>query len=358
MTGSVVLEPNRLRGLVNSIFAYNGCSAEEAAAIAGHLLESDMYGHPSHGCGLVPLYIDNLIKGEVLPNRKIERLALTQGFLLFDGCGGFGQSLGVQLVDEVLAHAKTAATAVFGLRNVHHLGRIGDYGERFAAADFATILLVNTVSRPIVAPFGGAEARMGTNPICISVPRRGAPPIVLDFATSAIAVGKCRVAMEKGEAIPSGLAIDAKGEPTTDPSVLYASPQGALKPMGGYKGSGLNLMCELFSACIGGLTMPQARLQSSGVINNLVGMCFHMGHLPDTLDRIESVVEYFLATRPAREGGPVKLPGTTEREAGARRRAAGVPMALATWRAIAHLARTAQISEATIRAVTLAGDDP
>ena len=144
----------------------------------------------------------------------------------------------MQLVDEVLAHSKATGTAVFGLRNAHHLGRIGDYGERFAAADFASVLFVNTVSRPIVAPFGGAEARMGTNPVCISVPRRDVPPIVLDFATSAIAVGKCRVALEKGEQIPPGLAMDSAGEPTTDPGVLYASPQGALKPMGGIQGFG------------------------------------------------------------------------------------------------------------------------
>ena len=358
MTATVVLEPNRLRAIVNSIFAFHGCAPVEAAAIARHLLESDLYGHASHGCGLVPLYIENLIKGAVLPNRTLERIPLAQGFLLFDGGSGFGQSLGVQLVDEVLAHARNTGSAIFGLRNAHHLGRIGDYGERFAAADFVSVLFVNTVSRPVVAPFGGAEARMGTNPICISVPRRDAPPIVLDFATSAIAVGKCRVALEKGEPIPRGVAMNAEGEPTTDPGVLYATPQGALKSMGGYKGSGLNLMSELFSACIGGLTMLQARPQSSSAINNLVGMCFRTELLPGALDRIESVAEYFLATRPAREDGPVKLPGTTEREAYAQRRAAGVPMASATWAVIAKLARAASVSAAEISAVTVAGTNP
>jgi uncharacterized oxidoreductase len=355
MTATVVLEPNRLRAVVNSIFAFHGCAAVEAAAIARHLLESDLYGHASHGCGLVPLYVELLMKGDVFPNRTIERLPLTQGFLLFDGGRGFGQSLGVQLVDEVLVHARAAGTAVFGLRNAHHLGRIGDYGERFAAADFASVLFVNTVSRPIVAPFGGAEARMGTNPICITIPRRNAPPIVLDFATSAIAVGKCRVALEKGEPIPPGSAMDALGEPTTDPRVLYASPQGALKPMGGYKGSGLNLVTEIFSACIGGLTMSQASPQSGGAINSLVGMCFRMALLPGAFDGIESVAEYFLATRPARQDGPVKLPGTTEREAYAQRHIAGVPMASATWARIADLARAAKIPEAEIRAVTIPG---
>ena len=357
MTGTLILDPNRLREVVTSIFEFHGCAPREANAIARHLLDADLYGHPSHGCGLVPLYIANVIKGEVLPNQTLQRLSPKQGFLLFDGGNGFGQSLGVQLVEQVLAHSRDDGIAVFGLRNAHHLGRIGDYGERFAAADYASVMFVNTVSRPIVAPFGGAEARMGTNPVCISVPRRNAPPIVLDFATSAIAVGKCRVALEKGEPIPAGMAVNARGEPTTDPGVLYTSPQGALRPVGGYKGSGLNLMSELFAACIGGLTMPQARPQSGSVINSLVGMCFRTAQLPDALEHIESVVEYFLATRPAREDGPVKLPGAPEREAGMQHRAAGVSMARSTWAAIAELAREAGVPEAEIRLVAVSGDD-
>jgi uncharacterized oxidoreductase len=351
MGAGISLDPARLCELLEALFAAHGCAQAEAHAVARHLVEADLSGHPSHGAGLTPLYLANIRSGEVRVNRVLERVPIAGGFLLFEGGRGFGQSLGGQLVDQVVALCGEHGVAVFGLRNSHHMGRIGDYGERFAVAGFASALFVNTVSRPIVAPHGGSEARMGTNPVCIAMPRRDAPPLVLDFATSAIAVGKCRVALENGQSIPPGAAIDADGEPTTDPAVLYSSPQGALRAMGAHKGSGMNLLCELFAACIGGLTMCDANPASGGVINNLVGMCFRASALPGAQVQIESAIRYFLATRPDRVDGPVRVPGSPERERHQHLLSDGVPMASATWTAIADLARAAGIAEKQIASV-------
>lgn len=353
--GSVVLDVTRLRGLLEQLFAGNGCGVAEAQAIARHLVDADLSGHPSHGSGLTPIYVANLKSGEVRPGRTIERVPNAGGILLFDGLRGFGQSLGLQLVEEVVRQASDAGAAVFGLRNVHHLGRIGDYGERLAGAGFASVMFVNTVSRPIVAAHGSAEARMGTNPVCITLPRRAAPPVVLDFATSAIAVGKCRVALEKGEAIDAGILLDASGEPTTDPAVLYREPRGALRAMGGHKGSGLNLICELFSAYIGGLTMPDARPSSGSVINDLVGMCFRADALPDAHARVEAAIGYFCGARPHRTEGPVRLPGEPERHAREQGLSSGVAMAARTWAAIVELARAASVPGPVVDAVPIAG---
>jgi len=357
MNGTVYLDSDRLRWLLVALFEAHGCASAEAGDIAAHLVDADLYGHPSHGVGLVPSYIANIRAGEVVPNRSPERVPVDGGFQLYDGCKGFGQSVGRRLVAEVVASAADSGVAVFGLRRVHHLGRIGDYGERFANAGFASVMFVNTVSRPIVAPFGGREARMGTNPVCITLPRPGNAPIVLDFATSAIAVGKCRVALEKGLQIPAGTALDSTGEPTTDPRALYASPQGALMTMGGYKGSGMNLICELLSACIGGLTMADARPGSGSAMNNLLGMCFRASVVPSAVEDIESVVGYFLATAPASDTGPVRLPGAPEREACALSRLNGLPLAPATWKSIADLARTAHIQECDILSAPVHGSE-
>lgn len=354
MGGSVSLDADRLRELLTGLFARHGCAPSEAAAVARHLVDADLSGHPSHGSGLTPIYIANLGSGAVQPNRTLASVPQSTGMLLFDGGCGFGQSLGLQLVEQVLVHTSGSGVGIFGLRQVHHLGRIGDYGERFAAAGYASVMFVNTVSRPIVAPFGGVEARMGTNPVCITIPRRAAPPVVLDFATSAIAIGKCRVALEKGEPIIPGVALDASGEPTTDPQALYTEPQGALRAMGGYKGSGLNLVCELFSACIGGLTMPDARPASGGAINNLVGMCFRAGVLSGAFERVETAIAHYLSTRSDRVDGPVMLPGDPERRARTLALRGGVPLAAKTWAAIAELARAAELSGAMIAAVPLA----
>jgi uncharacterized oxidoreductase len=355
MVDTILLQADRLREVLVSLFEFHGCASCEATLIARHLVDADLYGHPSHGVGLVPTYIANIQKGEVIPNRKLGRVPLAGGFLLFDGGSGFGQSLGAQLVEQVLAHSADTGIAVFGLRHVHHLGRIGDYGERLAEHGLVSVLFVNTVSRPIVAPFGGAEPRMGTNPVCITMPRPGARPVVLDFATSAIAVGKCRVALERGEPIPPGVAIDAQGDPTTDPGVLYSSPQGALLAMGGYKGSGINLMCELLAASIGGRTMEDARPGSGSAINNLVGMSFQAAAVPGAVEEVDSAIRYFLATRPSGHGKSVRLPGTPEQESYGRLSRAGLQLAHATWTAIASLAQAAAIADEEIQAVTLAG---
>lgn len=351
MNAGVRLNVERLREVLAPLFAFHGCGAAEAYAIADHLIEADLCGHPSHGTGLVPIYVANLIRGEARPNRKLRQVDVQGGFLLFDGDSGFGQSLGRQLVEHIISAASSSGVAVFGLRNVHHLGRMGDYADRFARAGFASLLMVNTVSRAIVAPFGGSEPRMGTNPVCVCVPRRDQPPIVLDFATSAIAVGKCRVAHERGELIPAGCAIDADGRPTRDAGVLYASPQGALLTMGGHKGSGLNLMCELLAACIGGRVMVEARPTSGSAMNSLVGMAFRAAVVPQAATQVESVIDYFLATKPSSADGPVKLPGRPEAESRERLLLEGLPMNAGTWAAIVALAEAAGIAVQLVRSV-------
>ena len=108
------------------------------------------------------------------------------------------------------------------------------------------------LSRPIVAPFGGRDARLGTNPFCVGIPRPGGEPIVLDFATSKIAQGKTRVAYNKGVAVEPGTLIDDRGEPTTNPRYTVVEPLGALLPFGEHKGSGLALICELLGGALAG----------------------------------------------------------------------------------------------------------
>ncbi len=344
-TESVRLLPAALEQALAALFAAEGCGDAEAGAIANHLVGADLAGHPSHGSSLTPIYLANLRAGLVRPGQRPEAVATGNDFLLFDGGRGFGQWVGSQAIDRVTEVVAARGTAIFALRDVHHLGRIGAYGERLAQQGIVSALFVNTVSRPIVAPHGGAEARMGTNPVCITVPR-GETPVVLDFATSAIAVGKARVAMEAGEALPPGVAIDAAGQPTTDPGQLYASPSGALLPLGGYKGWGLNVVCELLSACIGGSIMAGER-PAGMVSNNLIGMAFKLDQRAAT--PLEETITYCLETRPM-AGDVVRLPGDPERASRVKLQAAGLPMAAATWASIAELCRAAGLAPALLAA--------
>ncbi len=162
--------------------------------------------------------------------------------LLLDGVSGFGQVMGHEAMEQAIARARRHGVALVGLRNSFHIGRIGHWGEQCAAAGLVSVHFVNVAGhQPIVAPYAGADARFGTNPFCVAVPGGdgGRPALLLDMATSRIALGKARVALNKGVPLPDGTLIDADGNETTDPSCMFGvGRRGALIAMGDHKGRG------------------------------------------------------------------------------------------------------------------------
>ena len=150
-----------------------------------------------------------------------------------------------------IERAKKHGVCVVGLTIAHHIGRIGHWGEQCARAGMVSTHWVNVHGhKSMVAPFGGAEPRFTTNPYCTAVPRKGKEPIVLDFATSQVAAGKVRVAFNKKVQMEDGLLIDAAGQPSTDPGVLYNPPFGAILPFGLHKGGGLAVICDLLAGAL------------------------------------------------------------------------------------------------------------
>jgi uncharacterized oxidoreductase len=160
--------------------------------------------------------------------------------------------------------------AVLGLANAHHIGRIGHWAEQCLAAGLVSIHFVNVISEPIVAPFGGTDGRFVTNPMCVGIPMAGTDPIVLDFATSRIAMGKVRVAFNKGEKRGARHPDRRPGQPTNDPGVMFREPHGALLPFGEHKGYGLAVACEILAGALtGGITL-HARPDPNAIINNML----------------------------------------------------------------------------------------
>ena len=237
-----------LRALVADIFAAAGCGADEAERIARYLVTADLVGHPSHGVIRVPRYLDGMERGSVRPGRKIEILRDAPGFAVVDGGFGFGQTVGEQAVDLGIEKARAGGVSAVGLRRAAHLGRIADWPERAAAAGMASVHFVNASGvGALVAPFGGVDRRMSTNPFAVGVPN-GDAPIVLDFATSVVAEGKVMVAVNGGKPLPDGALIDGDGALSSDPEALYGpigdktkasarGGRGAIRAMGDHKGS-------------------------------------------------------------------------------------------------------------------------
>jgi uncharacterized oxidoreductase len=223
--------------------------------------------------------------------------------------------------------------AVLGLANSHHIGRIGAWAELCLDAGLVSIHFVNVISRPVVAPFGGSDGRFVTNPMCVGIPVAGSDPIVLDFATSRIAVGKVRVAHNKGERVAPGILLDAQGQPTTDPGVLFNEPHGALLPFGEHKGYGLAVVCEILGGALaGGLTLHQ-RPSPHSIVNNMLSFIVdpdRLGSAAHLTREARAFADWVKASPPSGEQ-PVMLPGDPERAWRRQRSAEGVPIDATTW---------------------------
>src|SRR6266850_2807195 len=262
-----------------------GSNEREATLTADHLVAANLAGHDSHGVGMVPRYVDALLEGELKLNRNATVITDGGNVLVLDGARGLGQSVAFQAMELAIGRAQERGVCVMGLRNSHHIGRVGHWAEQAVASGLVSIHFTNAVSAPpMVAPHGGAQARFVTNPFTVGIPGPGGEPIVLDFATSAIAQGKVRVAYNKRDKVPPGCLIDAQGRPTDDPAVLFEpeeGPRGALVTFAGHKGYALAMVCELLGAALtGGPTTRPANLTMKHAIwNNMLAIVFDPARL-------------------------------------------------------------------------------
>ena len=315
-----------------------GSSPAEVDAVVGNLVQANLMGHDSHGIGMLPRYACAYLEGSLKPNASVTTVLDGGSLLRLDGNTGFGQVIGAQAMELGIARARQHGSCIVALGNSHHLGRIGAWAEQAAAAGLVSLHFVNVISRGIVAPYGGADARFGTNPFCAGVPLPGRPPVILDFATSVIAQGKTRVAHNKGEPVAPGYLIDDQGRPTTDPRYTVVPPFGALLTFGEHKGYGLALMCELLGGALaGGLTQHTSDTSKMRVINGMFSVLLDPNRL-GAHERFAAEAQAFIdwvQASPARDGfGPVQVSGDAERAWLAQRTAHGVPVDATTWQEI------------------------
>jgi hydroxycarboxylate dehydrogenase B len=337
------VKADSLTSVVRSIVKAGGSSDREADLVAVNLVEANLKGHDSHGVGMVPRYIDAMKERGLKINQHV-RVVMDGGVMLtLDGNVGYGQVMGHEAMELGAERAKRNGVCVVGLSNAHHIGRIGHWAEQCIGHGLVSIHFVNVLARPIVAPFGGRDARHGTNPFCVGIPRPGKDPIVLDFATSKIAQGKTRVAYNKGEQLAPNIIIDDRGNPSTEPRFAVVEPSGAILPFGEHKGSGLALICELLGGALsGGKTLSGKTLSgktdgSRKVINSMFSILIDpakMGTGENLAREMESFVAWHIASPPAEGVDHVKIAGEPEREWKKQRLAEGIPVDPTTWQEI------------------------
>lgn len=330
---NIWVDPVRLRKSVASVLLAMGSEATEATTVAAHLVEANLAGHDSHGVGMLPTYSESLAQGVLQTNVSGIPIVDDSCFLVIDAQRGFGQSIVERWMNEALERAANSGVCLLAVRNSHHMGRIGHYGEQCIARSMAGIFFTNVVSRPLVVPHGGTRPKLGTNPICVAIPGFGADSFLLDFATSGIAVGKARVARQRGEQLAPGFLLSPLGVPTTDPAVMYTQPSGGLLPIGGmhgHKGYGLALATEVLAAVMtGGPTMASDKLQV-GILNSLFCIVYDPKRLAlpaSPGESIEELMAYLASGEPA---GSVMMPGEPERRSRDEREN-GFGVEAATW---------------------------
>jgi uncharacterized oxidoreductase len=352
-------QPEALKVMAGRLFASAGCGDEEAQVIADHLVEANLAGHDSHGVIRVPIYLQWMRESKLFANRSLMVLIDTESLTVADGQLGFGQWTGKQAVAIGIEKCRRQGLALVALRNCAHLGRIGTWAELAAAAGLVSLHFVNTSGLGMfVVPYGGRDARLSVNPVCVGVPMADGPPIILDIAAATTAEGKLKVARNKGVPVPENTIVDSEGNPTTDADDFYGHeggfPVGAILPMGGHRGSGLCLVAELLAGALtgSGCSVPGKDRLEQGMLSIYIDPA-RLGAPGRMMSEVRRFVDFVHSSRPVNPDKPVLVPGELEEQTRATRRQ-GLELDETTWNQIVEAARSCEVPEDLIDAAVIA----
>ena len=345
------VSPRTLEDFATAILVAAGSGEDEVREVAQHLVEANLKGHDSHGVGMLLTYVNNVQAGLLHPNRHAKLILEAGAIAVFDGEMGYGQVLAREATDWGIAKAKADGLAAVALRNAHHIARVGAYGERAAEAGLISLHFANVLHAPgRVAPFGGIEGRYGTDPICITYPSSaGAPPIVLDFATSKIAAGKIRVAFNQGKQLDPDTLIDKHGQESRDPALFYAGDrtEASILPFGEHKGSGLGLVTHLLAGVLTGGGIMHGDLGNVGIKNGLFSIFIDPARFGDVteMERTRAtLIDYVKSATPRPGFGEVLLAGDPERASQTSRLKSGIPIDDNSWKTLLEAAAKVGVS--------------
>ncbi len=331
-----------------AIAAYEaaGSPSEHAQIVARHQVGANLVGHDSHGVVLLPTYVDRIGRGHIVPGARPEILNESPTTLAVNGRWGFGPVVSEWTMERLVAKARETRIAAGTIREQSHVGRLADYPLMATRAGFIGLMMADSgQSAKAVAPFGGREARLGTNPVCIAFPSDLPGPVFIDMATSAVAAGKLNLARAQGKPIPLGWLLDRDGKPTTNPNAQLEG--GVMLPLGGpegHKGYGLSFAVETLAAVLPGLGFgvdPQGRHNDGTFMLVIDPRAFSP---TDFKVQVEAFVRYLKATPPADGFDEVLYPGEIEYRTEQRRRQAGIPIEETTWRRLGEIATRFGIS--------------
>ena len=325
-----------------NVFQKLNIPPSEAEIVTRSMVDANRVGHDSHGVIHLPKYVRELEAGLIQPNAPIDTLHESASIAVLNGNWGFGPVIATHAVELAIQKAKQTDISSVAVSRCNEVGRLGGYACLAADAGMIGLLMVNDHGGgTCVAPHGGIEGRLSTNPIACAVPIEEQDPIVLDMSTSVVASGKIRVKQHLNEALSHGWLIDAKGESTTDAEDFYRVPPAAILPLGGiaaHKGFGLSVIVDILAGALTGAGC--SRSEDARVGNGLFVLVINVAsfrEFPGFSAEIERFIEYLKSAKRAGGVDVIRMPGERGWHEQRKREQEGIPIDMETWQQIQPL---------------------
>ena len=307
------------------------------------MVDANRVGHDSHGVIHLPKYVRELEEGLIQPDATTETLHESASIAVLDGNWGFGPVIATRAVELAIQKARQTDISSVAVSRCNEIGRLGGYACLAADAEMIALLMTNDHGGgTCVAPHGGVEGRLSTNPLACAVPIEGQDPIVLDMSTSVVASGKLRVKQHQDEALPHGWLIDAEGKSTTKADDFYGVPPATLLPFGGavsaHKGFGLSVIVDILSGALTGAGCSQS--EDARVGNGLFVLVMNVASFrgfPGFSAEIERFIGYLKSAKRAAGIDAIRVPGERGWEEQRKREREGIPIDAETWAQIQTL---------------------
>lgn len=241
------VDPEHLIDFATAVYAGAGMPEADARLVADTLVQADLWGHQSHGVLRLGWYLDRIRNAVMDPVTKPEFVVDAGAIAVIDGHDGVGHVLAALAVGEAVRRAKAHGIGAVAVRHSNHFGTCMYYTMMGARED--CVMLLTSNGGPAMAPWGGRRKVIGTNPWSVAAPAGRHPPLAVDMANTGVARGKIYLARNRHLPIPLGWALNAAGEPTTDPQEAI---DGIILPMAEHKGYAIAVMVDLLSGVLTG----------------------------------------------------------------------------------------------------------
>jgi L-lactate dehydrogenase len=305
-------DATQLQTFAHALLDAAALADDKARDVAQVLVEADLMGHTTHGLQLLAPYLAELESGSMARDGTPEVIGDFPAALTWDGRRLPGPWLVLRGMEEASKRAKVYGTATVVIRRSHHIACLAAYLRRATDEGFVMLLACSDPNTATVAPFGGLDPVFTPNPVAIGFPTRG-DPVLVDISTSATTNGLTARLHREGSKLPAAWVLDGEGRPTNDPAVLFIEPKGTILPLGGvdsgHKGFGLLLLVEALTGGLAGHGRADAKEGWGATVFLQMIDPRAFGGADGFEKQMGEIARLCHASRPARAGDAVRLPG-------------------------------------------------